>query len=137
MVLAKWTDGKWLVERGLVRPVQATFTPSVGVVVSQDNGGDGTPAKATGLVRAAGVRQRLERFLEGVDETAVELSEKAKKAQYGRVAKIAARAREKAGPPAGQGKPDSVGRSKIGQGEGKPDASVQNDKGQNNEANAR
>ena len=64
--------------------------PAVGEVVTvfaepvDDN--DGSPAKATGLVRASEVRQRLEGFLEKANQSEGELPEKARKAQSKRVA---------------------------------------------------
>ena len=48
-----------------------------------------TVVEATGLVRASKVRQRLEKFLEDVNESEGELPEKARKARSKRVANIA------------------------------------------------
>ena len=223
VVRVRWTDGMWIVEKGLVKPVKPIFTPSVGVVVNQEKGkltlrlpngkklkikisDQGKPSelgevvtvftaqadvdngpleKATGLVRASEVRQRLERFLEDVNESPGQISEKSRKARSKRVAnlavalddhsakhvailegladqedllpqtnvaigralknsklrrekalKIAADARERAGPPEGRGKPDSTGKGKPAsdtsaladqgdKGRGKPDSTGQ------------
>ena len=238
VVKVRWIDEKWVVQRGLVKPVKPSFTPSVGVVVSQENGeltltlpngkikvvkvsadsgdlelgevvtvfsqpvdadgetaadADGeTVVEATGLVRASKVRQRLEKFLKDVNESEGELPEKARKARSKRIAnialaleghsakhvailqgladrqdlpshargvigralkssklerdkslKIAASAREKAGPPEDRGKPDSAGQGNTGRantslagqgekGKGKPDSAGQGNTGRAN-----
>ena len=74
--------------------ISGETTPSVvgeviTVFTTQVDGDDGPHVKATGLVRAAKVRERLERFLEGVNDSPGQTLEKATEARSKRVEKIA------------------------------------------------